>query len=64
MSTDLAIEQEMMSSVKKTGGLPRERGMTELQHAKSLLPTPVCAEIKQAIHSLSSKKVYSKLIPQ
>ena len=50
--TDLAIEQELMSSVKKTGGLTRGRGMTELQCARWLLSTPACAEIKRAIHSL------------
>ena len=54
VSTDVAIEQELMSSVKKTGGLTSGCGITELQHAKWLLPMPVCAEIKQAIHSLSS----------
>ena len=52
--TDLAIEQELMSSVKKTGGLTRGRGMTELQRAKWLLSPPVCVKIKQAIHSLSA----------
>ena len=34
VSTDLAIEQELISSVKKTGGLTCARGMTELQRAK------------------------------
>ena len=55
VSTDLTIEQEMMSSVKKTGGLTRGLGMTELQRAKRLLSAPTCAEIKRAIHSLSGK---------
>ena len=63
MSTDLAIEQELMSSVKETGGLTRGRGMIELQCAK-WLSTPVCAEIKLAIHSVSGKLVYSKLVRQ
>ena len=31
VSTDLAIEQELMSSVKKTGGMTRSRAMTELE---------------------------------
>ena len=54
ISTDLTIEQELMSSVKKTGGLTRGRGITELQRAKWLLITPACAEYKLAIHSLAS----------
>ena len=53
VSTDLAIEQELMSSVKKTGGMTRRRAMTELERA--LLSTSMCAEIKRAIHSLSGK---------
>ena len=32
--TDLAIEKELMSSVKKTGCLTRMSGMTERQRAK------------------------------
>ena len=55
VSTDLALEQELMSSVKKTGGLTHGRGMTELQRAKWLLSTPACAEIKRPAHSLSGK---------
>ena len=55
MSTDLAIEQELMSSVNKTGGLTRGRDMIKLQRAKWLLSKPACAEIKRAIHSLSGK---------
>ena len=43
--TDLAIEKELISSVKKTGCLTRMSGMTELQRAKKLLSTPACAEI-------------------
>ena len=53
VSTDLAIEQELMSSIKKTGGLTRGCGMTELQCVKWLLSTPACAEIKSAVHSLT-----------
>ena len=44
-----------MSSAKKTGGLTRGLGMTELQYAKWLLSTLACAEIKQPIPSLSGK---------
>ena len=64
VSTDLAIEQELMSSVKKTAGLTRGGGMIKLQPAKWLLSKAACAEIKLMIHSLSGKKVYSKLVPQ
>ena len=31
LSTDLAIEQVLMRSLKTTGGLTRGRGMTDLQ---------------------------------
>ena len=55
VSTNLAIEQELMGSVKKTGGLTRGRAMIKLQRAKRLLSKPACAEIKRAIHSLSGK---------
>ena len=34
MSTDLTIEQELMCSVNKVGGLTRDQGMTEIQHNK------------------------------
>ena len=34
VSTDVAIEQKLMSSVKKTGVLTVRLGMTELQRAK------------------------------
>ena len=44
-----------MSSVKKTDRLTRGCGMTELRHAKWLLSTSACAEIKRAIHCLSGK---------
>ena len=53
VSTDLVIEKELMSPVKKTGGLTRGRGMIKLERAKWLLSTPARAEIKRAIHSLS-----------
>ena len=39
--------------VKKTGGLPCGRGMTELQCAKCLLPMLVFTEVKCAIHFLT-----------
>ena len=52
VSTDLAIEQELISSVKKTSGLTCACGMTELQRMKWLLSAPACAEIKRAIHFL------------
>ena len=51
-STDLAIEQKLMSSVKKTASLILGRCMAELHYVKWLFSTPACAEIKRAIHSL------------
>ena len=48
-----------MSSVKKTSCLTYGRGMTEPEHAKCLLSTLACAEIKRAINCLSSKFIQS-----
>ena len=52
VSTDIAIEQELKSSVEKTSVLTRGRGIVELQRAKWLLSTPVYVESKRASHSL------------
>ena len=46
MSTDLAVEQKLTSSVNETTGVTRGRGMIELQRAKWLLAIPTCAEEK------------------
>ncbi|CAC5394644.1 unnamed protein product [Mytilus coruscus] len=45
ISSDLAIEQALMRSIKTTGGLTRERGMSESQTALWILSLPDCAEI-------------------
>ena len=49
----LTIEQELMASVKRVGGLTRGRGMTEIQRAKWLLSTPTCAEIENSVRTIT-----------
>ena len=53
LSTDLVIEQELMRSLKSSGGMTRGRGMTELQRAKYILSTPSCSKMKCALESLT-----------
>ena len=45
LSSDLAIEQVLMRSLKTTGGLTRGRGMLEVLKLVWLLSIPVTAEI-------------------
>lgn len=45
ISSDLAIEQAFMRSIKNTGGLTRGRGMSESQRALWILSIPDCAEV-------------------
>ena len=45
LSTDLAIEQALMHTLKTTGGLTRGRGMTEKQKSIWLLSMPTCADL-------------------
>ena len=45
LSTDLIIEQVLIRSVKTTGGLTRERGMSETQRLVWLMSMPACADI-------------------
>ena len=52
VSTDLAIEQELMSSLKLTGGLTRGRGTTDIQRVKWLLSMSACTKMNCAMHSL------------
>ena len=54
LSTDLVIEQVLMRSVKSTGGMTRERGMSELQRTLWLLSMPACAEVNTAMQHLTS----------
>ena len=49
LSTDHVIEQVLMRSLKTTGGLTRERGMTERQQVIWLLSTPMCAEVNHTM---------------
>ena len=53
---DLVIEQELMRSLKSTGGMTHGRGMDELQRAKFILSTPLCSEIKCAVELLTDVK--------
>lgn len=53
LSSDLIIEQVLMRSLKTSGGLTRERGMTEHQRQLWLLSRPACAEVNQAMQELT-----------
>ena len=57
LSTDLVIEQALMRSVKSTGGMPRGRGMSELQRTVWFLLMPACAEMNTAMQQLTSVDV-------
>ncbi|VDI57080.1 Hypothetical predicted protein [Mytilus galloprovincialis] len=59
ISSDLAIEQALMRSIKTTGGLTRGRGMSESQRALWILSMPDCAEINNAMMSFTGTKFYS-----
>ncbi|CAC5362548.1 unnamed protein product [Mytilus coruscus] len=58
-SSDLAIEQALMRSIKTTGGLTRGRGMSESQRALWILSMPDCAEVNNAMMSFTGTKFYS-----
>jgi len=53
LSTDLAIEQVLMRSVKTCGGLTRGPGMSESQRLNWLLSTPACADVDKAMQNLT-----------
>lgn len=53
LSCDLVIEQELMRSVKTSGGLTRGRGVGEAQRAQWLLSMPACADINNALQILT-----------
>ncbi|CAG2218584.1 Kinesin heavy chain,Kinesin-like protein KIN-14Q,Kinesin-like protein KIF18B,Kinesin-like protein KIF3B,Kinesin-like protein KIN-12D,Kinesin-like protein KIN-7I,Chromosome-associated kinesin KIF4,Kinesin-like protein KIN-12B,Kinesin-like protein KIN-12E,Kinesin-like protein 5,Kinesin-II 85 kDa subunit,Kinesin-II 95 kDa subunit,Kinesin-like protein KIF15-A,Kinesin-related protein 3,Kinesin-like protein unc-104,Kinesin-like protein KIF18A,Kinesin-like protein KIN-14P,Kinesin-1 heavy chain,Kinesin-like protei len=59
ISSDLAIEQALMRSIKTTGGLTRGRGMSESQRALWILSMPDCAEVNNAMMSFTGTKFYS-----
>lgn len=54
VSMDLVIEQELMRSLKTSGGLTRGRGMTERQRVIWLLSMLACAEMNRAMLELTS----------
>lgn len=53
LSTDLAIEQVLMRSVKTCGGLTRGRGMSESQRLIWLLSMLACADVNNAMQNLT-----------
>jgi len=53
ISTDLAIEQCLMRSLKTRGGLTRGRGLTEVQRLTWVLSSPACATVNNAMQSLT-----------
>ena len=53
ISTDLAIEQVLMRSIKTTGGLTRGRGLTETHRIVRLLSMPYVADINNAMQTLT-----------
>ena len=59
IGTDLMIEQELMRSVKTTGGLTHGRGMTELQRTKWVLSTTTTAAVKQAMEEFAGVRYES-----
>ena len=53
LSTDLAIEQVLMHSVKTCGGLTRGRGMSQSQCLIWLISMPACADVNNAMQNLT-----------
>ena len=53
LSTDLAIEQALMRSLKTSGGLTRGSGMDERQRITWLLSMPACADTNWAMQELT-----------
>ncbi|KAF4529941.1 hypothetical protein B566_EDAN016852 [Ephemera danica] len=54
--TDLIIEQELMRSIKSSGGLTRGRGLTESTATQFLSSQPACLEIMALIENFSGKR--------
>ena len=52
-STDLMIEQVLMRSVKTSGGLTRGKGLSETQRLVWLMSMPACAEVNDAMQTLT-----------
>ena len=53
LSTDLVIEQVLMRSVKRQGGLTRGRGMSDSQRLVWLLSMPSCAQVNISMQTLT-----------
>ena len=53
ISTDLAIEQVLMRSIKSSGGLTRGRGLGVAQRTLWLLSMPACCEVNEAMQTLT-----------
>lgn len=53
LSTDLVIEQELMRSMKTSGGLTRGRGLGEVQRVQWLLSMPHHAAINNAMQQVT-----------
>lgn len=56
ISTDLAIEQTLMRSLKTSGGMTRGKGMSEVQRAQWLLSMPACSGINAAMQNIERIK--------
>ena len=63
LSTDLAIEQCLMRSLKTTGGPTRGHGMAEDHRTTWLLSMPACAELNSAMQEFSGQ-TYKSLSDQ
>ena len=53
LSTDLVIEQELMRSLKTTGGLTRGSRMTENQRNIWVISRPSCAQVNNTMQNLT-----------
>ena len=53
VSTDLVIEQRLMCTMKKTGGLTRGKGMGEVQRTIWLFSSPVCAQLNESLQNIT-----------
>ena len=63
LSTDLMIEQVLMRSVKTSGGLTRGKGFSETQRLVWLMSMPACAEVNDAMQTLTGVR-YSHVLQQ
>ena len=56
ISSDSTIEQTFMRGAKTSGGLIRERGITELERAKWLLSMPACTQVNTAMQEVTGTR--------